>query len=225
MVLHYLSFVLVNFLHLLPPQTFFADCLFCCLQPQLCSCCHPLHLPLALQWSWWAFWLREVSARSREHKDDTQCWTFNPIRKGGNAYPDGVKEEVGSQWRKFRKSTNCSFLFRVWSVVLSTLGDKCCLLPTREVIPCLSLSSLSLFLNLYLPFPHTAPSLLPNVTLFTIWTVVESLQLLPLLPSHFSHSNLWNAMKEKQTQVSANESKVSLQPSLTKSSLYRKRNN
>lgn len=56
-VLQYLNGVLPNCPHPLPPQKICPNWqLVCCLQLRLCFCCHPLHPPLALQWSWWAFW-------------------------------------------------------------------------------------------------------------------------------------------------------------------------
>lgn len=135
-VLHYLSEVLVNCHHPLLRQKVCPKWLVCCLQLQPCCCCHPLHPPLALQWSWWAFWLFNCleesikSVVSSEHnKEGTHCWTFDPTRKKKKKKFKGNQvEDTGPQWRKLgiqldhntSLTPTCvfSFLFVVRSSVL-----------------------------------------------------------------------------------------------------------
>lgn len=144
-------------LHLVRPWKVCPDCFLL----QLCFCRHPPHPPLALQWSWWAFWLLKClgestkNAAAREHNEErTHGWTFNPTKKKKQT-PQEVhwrtRGKCGIQTDHNTALTPTplfSSLFAVWSRVLLTLGWECCLQHVRlaKVQECLP--SLSLFLSL-----------------------------------------------------------------------------
>lgn len=189
--------------------------LVCCFPLQLCFCCHPPHPPLALQWSWWAFWLLKSlgestrNAATREHNEErAHGWTFNPTRKkknknlhrkstgrhGGSEESRLTTTQLSLQLQCFLPSVQCDPVsFWLWgeSAASGTWGRP----KSRSVFPHSPCSFPSLF---------TPPSLLTNASapcdpLFTIWTECSS---------HYSVSSHSHLCIAQENKVSVKETKA-----------------
>lgn len=138
LVSRYLNGVLPSCPHLLP-QKVCPNGPVCCLQLLLCFCCPPLHPPLALQWSWWAFWLwKRLSGRT--YQEWSVQWTQagrrsqlnlqpptkrqNIQRKSSRRHWAPVKKASDSNWSQHSPTLVFSSVFVVWSSVLYTQGES-----------------------------------------------------------------------------------------------------
>lgn len=167
-------------LHLVRPWKVCPDWLVCCFLLQLCFCCHPLHPPLALQWSWWAYWLLKClgestkNAATREHNEEcTHGWTFNPTKKEKTNSTGSPLEDTGEvrnpDWPQHSSHSNSSVFFPLCSVIPCPPDSGVRVLPpAREADQSPGVSSLTL----PVPFPPFSPPLLyspmllPHVTLY-----------------------------------------------------------